>query len=71
MIEKDCYGFEPGSVMKIEKQGIIVSTKTNGLLLKKIHFQGSKPMDAYSFVIGHKMEEGYRFDVNEGSGKQK
>ena len=61
VIEEDFSKNEPGEVSEISKEGIVVSTGNNGLLMKKVHLQDSKPMDAHSFVIGHEVEVGYTF----------
>ncbi len=51
----------PGVVLEVSKSGIVVATGDGNLLIKKVHLQDSKPMDAHSFVIGHKIAVGYRF----------
>ena len=51
----------PGEVVGISKEGISVATLDGLLLLKEVHLQDSKPMDAVSFVAGHKLETGFLF----------
>lgn len=51
----------PGKVIAISKQGVAVSTAHNILLMKKVHLQASRAMDAQSFVLGHKIHEGFCF----------
>jgi len=58
IVNQDFSEYKPGTVIKVDKEGIIVSTKSGGLLIKKVHFQDSKPMTAHDFVIGHAFEEG-------------
>ena len=58
---KDAAGREPGEAMEVSKSGILVATGKNGLLVKQVHLQNAKPMDAYSFVVGHDLEVGHKF----------
>ncbi|MCM8831227.1 MAG: methionyl-tRNA formyltransferase [Candidatus Omnitrophica bacterium] len=52
---------QPGTIVKIDKTGIYVSTKKGLLKIKKLQPQNKKEMDAYVFVIGHKIKVGDRF----------
>jgi methionyl-tRNA formyltransferase len=52
---------EPGTVLEMSKNGITVATGRGALIMKKVHFQDSKPMGAYDFVIGHDIKTGFRF----------
>jgi len=61
VVPQDFSQCEPGVVSEVSKEGIIVAAKKNGLLIKKVHLQDSKPMDAHSFVIGHQLQVGYQF----------
>jgi len=60
-IEGDFSQSTPGAVTQVNKKGVEVATGHGGLLVKKVHFQDSKPMDAHSFVLGHKVEVGFQF----------
>jgi len=50
-----------GEVVRIEKEGFAVATGHGVLLIKQVHLEASNPMDAHSFVIGHRLEEGFQF----------
>jgi methionyl-tRNA formyltransferase len=52
---------EPGTVLEIGRQGITVAASRGMVLLKRVHYQDSKPMDAHDFIIGHHLPVGYRF----------
>ncbi|MCM8786566.1 MAG: methionyl-tRNA formyltransferase [Candidatus Omnitrophica bacterium] len=51
----------PATIVKIDKTGIYVSTKKGILKIKKLQPQNKKNMDAYAFVIGHKVKVGDKF----------
>ena len=59
--EEDFSKAEPGTVSAVDKGGITMVTGSGELLIKKVHLQDSKPMDAHSFVVGHRIETGYKF----------
>lgn len=48
----------PGEILDVSKQGFVVGTQDKVLLVKRVHLESSKPMDAASFVAGHKIESG-------------
>jgi len=50
----------PGDIIEITKEGFTVVTGKGALLIKKVHLESSKMMDASSFVAGHKIEVGFR-----------
>ncbi|MDP2923250.1 MAG: methionyl-tRNA formyltransferase [Candidatus Omnitrophota bacterium] len=52
----------PGTITKIDKEGILVSTGEDILKLRKLKPQDKKEMDAYSFALGHRVRVGDRFD---------
>jgi len=52
---------EPGTVSEVTKEGIAVAAGGGGLLIKEVHLQDSKPMDAHSFVVGHSIKTGFKF----------
>ena len=60
-VNKDAVGSEPGEAVEVSKSGILVSTGKKGLLVKQVHLQDAKPMDAHSFVVGHEVKVGYKF----------
>ena len=49
---------KPGEIIHIGKKGFVVATPEKGLLVKKVHLESSKPMDAFQFANGHKLEVG-------------
>jgi methionyl-tRNA formyltransferase len=51
----------PGEVLAILKDGFVVRAGRGALLVKKVHLESSKIMDARSFVVGHKITIGFRF----------
>ena len=53
---------EPSTIVNIDKEGIHVATGENILKIKRLKPEGKKEMDAYSFVIGHKLAVGDKFD---------
>ena len=52
---------EPSTIVGIDKNGISVATGKNILKIKRLKPEGKKEMDAYSFVIGHKLVVGDKF----------
>jgi len=51
----------PGEVIEISKNGLHVCTKKGILLIKQVHPESSKPMDAKSFSLGRNMSAGDKF----------
>ncbi|MFA6378233.1 MAG: methionyl-tRNA formyltransferase [Candidatus Omnitrophota bacterium] len=51
----------PGEVLAILKDGFIVRAGHGALLIKKVHLESSRLMDAKSFISGYKMKIGFRF----------
>lgn len=52
---------KPGRVDAVGKNGITVMTGDGGILLKKVILEGAKPVDAFDFTLGHKVEAGFLF----------
>jgi len=52
---------QPGEICDISSKGIVVATGQGTLLIKKVHPESSKAMDAASFAAGHKIAAGYKF----------
>ena len=61
-VEGDEGDHQPGTVVSVHKAGITVATGSKKLLITKVHLQDAKPIDAYSFVVGHQLEAGYKFE---------
>lgn len=51
----------PGEVLAILKDGFVVRAGHGALLVKKVHLESSRLMDAKSFIAGYKMKVGFRF----------
>ncbi|MCF7894291.1 MAG: methionyl-tRNA formyltransferase, partial [Candidatus Omnitrophica bacterium] len=54
---------KPSTIIKIDKSGIYVATSFGILKIKKVKPEGKKEMPAWSFVCGHKIQEGDRFKL--------
>ncbi len=48
----------PGTILEVAKEGIVVATGKDALLLKEVHPQSSKPMSASSFAAGQRIKAG-------------
>jgi len=46
---------------EVNKEGMTVATGSDGLLIKKVHLQDSKPMDVAAFLRGHFVKTGFQF----------
>lgn len=49
---------KPGSIAAITKQGFVVACGQDGILIKKVHMEASKPVSAYDFIQGYRLAEG-------------
>jgi methionyl-tRNA formyltransferase len=56
-----CRSYSPGEVTKVDKKGFTVATVDQGLLVKTVHLEASKPMSAYQFMMGHRVKPGFKF----------
>lgn len=54
-------GAKWGTVLKIGKEGILVAASDGPILVTKVHYEDSKPMDAHSFAMGHRLAHGHCF----------
>lgn len=61
IVDCDCEKAIAGSVVAIDKSGFVIATAEQCLLIKKVHYEASKPMDAFSFTLGHPVKMGYSF----------
>lgn len=52
---------KPGTIVDISKEGFVVATGNDRLLVKKVHLESSKPMDVKDFMAGHKISLDHRF----------
>jgi len=53
----------PSSIETIKKDGVYVSTGNGILKIKRLKPEGKCEMDAYSFVLGHGLKAGDKFDL--------
>ncbi|MCF7870179.1 MAG: methionyl-tRNA formyltransferase [Candidatus Omnitrophica bacterium] len=51
----------PATITKVGKDGIYIATGSGILKMKKVKPEGKKEMPAWSFVCGHKIKEGDKF----------
>lgn len=52
---------DPGTIVRISKEGIAVRTKTGTILICELQAEGAKKMPADAYCRGHKMEIGQKF----------
>jgi len=45
----------PGTVMAVDKEGMLIAAGTQSLMVLKVQPESGKPMDARSFAAGHKL----------------
>lgn len=55
---------EPGTILKITKEGILISTSENAILLKEVQLEGKKRINAYEFACGQRLKSGQKFGIN-------
>jgi methionyl-tRNA formyltransferase len=48
----------PGEIVELHKDGFYVQAADSAVLVRKVHPESSKPMDARSFLAGHKLAIG-------------
>ena len=51
---------QPGEVVAIQPEGFVVATQDQELLIRQVHPESAKAMDAKSFIAGHKLKVGDR-----------
>jgi len=49
---------EPGTILNISKEGILIATSKGALLLKELQLEGKKKISAYEFAIGQHLQVG-------------
>lgn len=49
---------EPGVILKVDKNGIVVATKEGSLIIKKLQFPNGKPLMVEQFINGNTIEIG-------------
>ncbi len=60
IVSLDAIPKQPGEVLEINPQGFVVAAADCGLLVRQVHLESAKAMDAKSFVLGHKVPTGVR-----------
>ncbi len=53
-----------GSIILADSRGLLIATGENSLLVKELQPEGKKRLSVESFLCGHKLEAGSRFDAN-------
>ncbi len=48
----------PGSVLRADRQGILVATGQGGILLHEVQLEGKRRMSAHEFLLGHPLAPG-------------
>lgn len=54
-------GLEPGQIIRLDKEGIPVATKSGVLLIEELQIEGKRAMGAWEFICGHKIFPGDKF----------
>lgn len=49
---------KPGTILDISKEGILVATSENAILLKEVQLEGKKKISAYEFACGQRLKKG-------------
>ena len=49
---------KPGTILDINKEGILVATSENAILLKEVQLEGKKKISAYEFACGQRLKAG-------------
>ena len=61
VVSSSFLAYSPGEVAGVDKKGFTVATADQGLLVKAVHLEASKPMSAYQFMMGHQLKPGFKF----------
>ena len=56
--DSDCSMYAPGTIYKVDKKHIYVSTANGGLILNEVQLEGKKRMDTEAFLRGCQVETG-------------
>jgi methionyl-tRNA formyltransferase len=51
----------PGEIVDFDKNGIVVATGSDFLLIKELQLESGKRINAWNFIQGHKIEKGAKF----------
>ena len=55
---------EPGKIIRVGDEGILVTTGEGGLLIKELQLEGKRRMPAKEFISGHRIYTGETFEKN-------
>lgn len=58
VVENDCDNSNPGTVYRVDKHNIYVSTKEGGLRIDELQLEGKKRMDTEAFLRGFNVKQG-------------
>lgn len=58
-------GFKPGEIIGIEKDGILVNTKSGTIVIEQLQPESSRRMDVDAFLAGYKIKPGNFFENKE------
>jgi len=53
---------EPGTIVEIKKEGIVVSALDKNLLIEKLHPESKKPLHSWEFCCGYRLKVGDHFE---------
>lgn len=60
--DKEIEKKEPGSILKLDNNGIAVGTGLGELIIKELQLEGGKRLKADEFLRGHKLKVGEKFE---------
>lgn len=49
---------KPGTILKVNKEGLLVATSEGGLLIKELQMEGKKKISGYEFACGQRLKVG-------------
>ncbi len=52
---------KPGTILKLNRDGILVATSEGAILLREVQLEGKKRMSAYEFACGQRLKQGDTF----------
>ena len=61
IVSADTTQKQSGEILEINSQGFVVAAADGGLLVRRVHLESAKAMDAKDFVLGHQLHSGVRF----------
>jgi len=47
----------PGTILKVDKEGMLVSTEDNNILITKVQFPNKKPLRVEEYIKGNSIED--------------